>query len=112
MDITFLSIFFLLYKVFLSFVTYTTLFINTNKSQTILSYNLSNWGVITDVNASRCVFCGLGSESDYHLFVSCNQISPIWYAILRWLGVEWVSPRGNLGLFEVFLDMSLSRKID
>ncbi|MCH93643.1 pentatricopeptide repeat-containing protein [Trifolium medium] len=52
----------------------------------------------------------LRSKSVDHLFVSCNQISLVWYAILCWLGVEWVSPRGNLGLFEVFLGMSFSRK--
>ncbi|MCI04242.1 hypothetical protein A2U01_0025287 [Trifolium medium] len=50
----------------------------------------------------------IGPESADHLFVSCNQISPVWYAILRWLGVQWVSPRGNLGLFEVFLEGTFS----
>ncbi|GAU20222.1 hypothetical protein TSUD_352860 [Trifolium subterraneum] len=71
-------------------------------------HNLWQRGVITDVDASRCVFCGLGSESADHLFVSCNQISPVWYSILRWLGIQWVSPRGNLGCFEVFLEGTFS----
>jgi hypothetical protein len=73
-------------------------------------HNLWKPGVITDVDASRCVLCGLESESADHLFVSCNQISYVWYAILRWLGVEWVSPHGNLGLYRVFLGISLGKK--
>ncbi|GAU24190.1 hypothetical protein TSUD_23270 [Trifolium subterraneum] len=68
--------------------------------------------VITNAGACTRVLCCLGSESTDHLFGSCNQILPIWYAILRWLGVEWVSPRGILGCFEVFLDMGMSRKKD
>ncbi|MCH85233.1 hypothetical protein A2U01_0006077 [Trifolium medium] len=64
-------------------------------------HNLWKRGVITDAGASRCVLCGLVSESADHFVVSCNQISLVWYVILRWLGVEWVSPRGILGCFEV-----------
>ncbi|MCH91902.1 hypothetical protein A2U01_0012833, partial [Trifolium medium] len=67
-------------------------------------HNLWQQSVITDVGASRCVSCGLRAGSTYHFIVSCNQISPVWHATLRWLGVEWVPPRGNLGLFEVFLE--------
>ncbi|MCH87355.1 ribonuclease H [Trifolium medium] len=68
-------------------------------------HNLWKQGVITDVGASMCDLCGLGYESVDHLFGSCNQISPIWYVILMWLGVEWVSPRGILGCFEIFMGM-------
>ncbi|GAU35310.1 hypothetical protein TSUD_389350 [Trifolium subterraneum] len=42
-------------------------------------------------------FCKIGSESADHLFSFCNQISPVWYGMLRWLGVEMVPPRGVLG---------------
>ncbi|GAU46788.1 hypothetical protein TSUD_351870 [Trifolium subterraneum] len=52
--------------------------------------NLLQRSVIGDASASICVLCGLGSESPNHLFGSCNQISPIWYSILLWLGVELV----------------------
>jgi uncharacterized membrane protein YuzA (DUF378 family) len=74
-------------------------------------HNLWKWGVITDVGASMCLLCGLGSDQLVdHLFGSCNQISPVWYAIFRWLGVKWVSPHGILGCFEIFLGMSMSGK--
>ncbi|GAU29694.1 hypothetical protein TSUD_264300 [Trifolium subterraneum] len=65
--------------------------------------NLLQRGVIGDASASTCMLCGLGSESADHLFSSCNQISPVWYGILRWLGVELVPPRGVLRFFEAFL---------
>ncbi|MCI16626.1 hypothetical protein A2U01_0037770, partial [Trifolium medium] len=63
-------------------------------------------GVIRD-GASTCVLCGVGSESADHLFGSCNQISPVWYDILRWLGVELVPHHCVLRFFEAFLGMSL-----
>jgi hypothetical protein len=67
--------------------------------------NLWQRGVIGDANAisSVCVLCGVELESADHLFSSCNQISQIWYNILRWLGVELVPPRGILRFFEAFL---------
>ncbi|MCH94825.1 receptor-like kinase, partial [Trifolium medium] len=70
--------------------------------------NLWQRGVIEDASASMCVFCGLGPESADHLFGSCDHISPIWYSILRWLGVQLVPSRGVLGLFEAFLGMSMA----
>jgi hypothetical protein len=72
--------------------------------------NLRRRGVIMDDGAAMCPLCGLGSESAGHLFISCNKISHVWYTILCWLGAEWVSPRGTLGSFEVFLGMGLGRK--
>ncbi|PNX80187.1 hypothetical protein L195_g036184, partial [Trifolium pratense] len=60
-----------------------------------------------DASASMCVLCGLGPESADHLFGSCNQISPIWYSILRWLGVELVPSRGVFGFFEALLGMGM-----
>ncbi|GAU32685.1 hypothetical protein TSUD_145590 [Trifolium subterraneum] len=61
--------------------------------------NLWKRGVIGDVSASTCVLCGLEPETADHLFGSCNQISQIWYGILRWLGVELVPSHGVLGFF-------------
>ncbi|GAU35216.1 hypothetical protein TSUD_204920 [Trifolium subterraneum] len=72
--------------------------------------NLLQRGVIGDASASMCVLCGLGSESADHLFCSCNQISPICYSILLWLGVDLVPSRGVLGSFEAFLGMGVGRK--
>jgi hypothetical protein len=72
--------------------------------------NLWQSSVIDDANAYACVLCGLGLESADHLFGSCNQISPIWYGILRWLGVEMVPSRGVLRFFEAFLGTSKGRK--
>ncbi|GAU33515.1 hypothetical protein TSUD_386600 [Trifolium subterraneum] len=67
--------------------------------------NLWQQGVIEDASAFMRVLYGLGLESDDHLFGSCNLISPIWYSILRWLGVEFMPFRGVLGFFEAFLGM-------
>jgi hypothetical protein len=61
--------------------------------------NLWLRGVIGDTNASSCVLCGVGLESYDHLFDSCNQISPIWYGILQWYGVELMPPRDVLRFF-------------
>jgi hypothetical protein len=72
--------------------------------------NFWKWGVIADVCASTCVLCGLRPESADHLFGSCNHISQVWYGILRWLGVESVSPRGVLRFLEAFLGMGRGRK--
>ncbi|MCH85105.1 hypothetical protein A2U01_0005947 [Trifolium medium] len=55
-------------------------------------------------------FFKIGFESADQLFASCSQISPIWYCILRWLGVKFVPPHGILGLFEVLLGMGMGRK--
>jgi hypothetical protein len=73
-------------------------------------HNLWQRGVIGDTSASTCVLYGVGYESAEHLFASCSQISPVWYDILRWLGIELVPRRGILGLFEGFLGMGKSRK--
>ncbi|GAU30019.1 hypothetical protein TSUD_161050 [Trifolium subterraneum] len=72
--------------------------------------NLCHWGVIGDASASMCVLCGLGPESADHLFGSCNQISPIWYSILRWLSVELVPSLGVVEVFDAFLGMGVGRK--
>jgi hypothetical protein len=72
--------------------------------------NLWHRGIIGDINASMCVLCGLQPESADHLFSSCNQISQVWYDILRWLGVVLVPPRGILDLFEAFLGIGMARK--
>jgi hypothetical protein len=34
----------------------------------------------------------------------------MWHAILRWLDVDWVSPRCIIGCFEIFLGLDMSRK--
>jgi hypothetical protein len=71
---------------------------------------ISGNGVSLRISVLLRILCGLGSKSADHLFGSCNQLSPIWYAILRWLGVEWVSPRGIHECFKVFLGMGMSRE--
>jgi hypothetical protein len=62
----------------------------------LVRQKLWKWGVIADVSASTCVLYGLKSESADHLFDFCNQISQVWYGILRWLSLELVPPRGVL----------------
>ncbi|GAU30794.1 hypothetical protein TSUD_355200 [Trifolium subterraneum] len=79
----------------------------TKKDRLPTRQNLLQRGVIGDASASTCVLCGLGSESVDHLFIFCNQISPVWYGILRWLGVELVPPRGVLEFFEAFLGIGI-----
>jgi hypothetical protein len=52
----------------------------------------------------------IGPELADHLFCFCNQISLVWYSILRWLGVELVPSHGALEFFDAFLGMRMGRK--
>jgi hypothetical protein len=72
--------------------------------------NLWQQGVIGNATASMCVLCGLWPELANHVFSSCNQISPVWYSILHWLGVEFKPPHSVLGFFEAFLGLGMGRK--
>ncbi|MCI03011.1 cytochrome P450 [Trifolium medium] len=50
--------------------------------------NLSRRRVMIGDSSTSCVFCGAVEETVDHLFVSCDRISPVWYCVSRWLGIE------------------------
>ncbi|KAK2352608.1 hypothetical protein QL285_090337 [Trifolium repens] len=61
--------------------------------------------------ADSCVFCGAVEESVDHLFVSCDQISHVWYRVTRWLGIEFVSPDSIMQVFESFSGLGVRRRV-
>ncbi|GAU51958.1 hypothetical protein TSUD_417440 [Trifolium subterraneum] len=62
----------------------------------------------TDIS---CVFCGAVEESVDHLFVSCDWISPIWYRVSRWLGIEYVPPNSIMQVFESFFGLGVGSRV-
>jgi hypothetical protein len=46
-----------------------------------------------------------------HLFVSCDQISLVWYRVSRWVGIEFVSPNSITQVFESFLGLGGGRRV-
>ncbi|WJX12391.1 hypothetical protein P8452_02899 [Trifolium repens] len=45
-----------------------------------------------EANQTNCVVCGLGPETETHLFLHCSGAAKIWCDILRWLGFCLVIP--------------------
>ncbi|GAU31138.1 hypothetical protein TSUD_212450 [Trifolium subterraneum] len=58
--------------------------------------NLQRRGVMVGAINTLCVFCGAVEESVDHLFVSCDQISPVWYRVSRWVGIETCPPINDI----------------
>jgi hypothetical protein len=56
------------------------------------------------------VFCGEVLESVDHLFITCNLISSVWFKLLWWLGIQFVSPYGISRFLHAFLGPGLVRK--
>ncbi|KAK2418539.1 hypothetical protein QL285_040727 [Trifolium repens] len=61
--------------------------------------------------STSCVLCGEVEESVDHLFVSCDRISSVWYRVSRWLGFKYVSPNGNMQVFESFFGLNVGRRV-
>ncbi|GAU42324.1 hypothetical protein TSUD_25500 [Trifolium subterraneum] len=72
--------------------------------------NLFRRHVIRDLSNTSCVFCENTIESVDHLFITCELSSSVWYSVVRWLGVQFVLPRGIIGLFELFLEIGVGRR--
>ncbi|MCH84799.1 ribonuclease H protein, partial [Trifolium medium] len=73
--------------------------------------NLRRRRVLVGTTDTSCVFCGAVEESGDHLFVSCERISPIWYRITRWLGIEYVCPNRIMQVFESFFGMGAGHQV-
>jgi hypothetical protein len=69
--------------------------------------NLRRRRVLVGTTDTSCAFCGAVGESVDHLFVSCDRVSPIWYRITRWLGIEYVSPNIIMQVFESFFGIGV-----
>ncbi|MCI05881.1 cytochrome P450, partial [Trifolium medium] len=67
--------------------------------------------VLVGTTDTSCVFCGAVEESVDHLFVSCERVSPIWYRITRWLGIEYVCLNRIMQVFESFFGISVGHRV-
>jgi hypothetical protein len=72
--------------------------------------NLFRRHVIRGLSNTLWIFCESTVELVDHLLVTCDLSSPVWYSVVRWLGVQLVLPNGIVGLFKLFLDMGVSRR--
>ncbi|GAU22987.1 hypothetical protein TSUD_98150 [Trifolium subterraneum] len=73
--------------------------------------NLRRRRVMVGATDISCVFCGAVEESIDHLFVSCDWISPIWYRVSRWLGIEYVPPNSIMQVFESFFGLGVGSRV-
>lgn len=51
---------------------------------------------------SCCPLCGDHDETVAHLFFFCNIVGQIWFQVLKWLGISFVSPAGPKEHFTQF----------
>jgi hypothetical protein len=72
--------------------------------------NLHRRGVIADVAATRCIFCGAVSETSVHLILHCRLASGVWYKVCRWLDFYFVNPPSLFISFASFLGFTSSEK--
>ncbi|KEH18495.1 hypothetical protein MTR_8g021340 [Medicago truncatula] len=57
--------------------------------------------------ALGCVLFSAPYESSAHLFLSCPSVFPVWYQVSRWLGWEFVTPRGLAQQFQDFTGLGV-----
>jgi hypothetical protein len=53
--------------------------------------NLCKHGIIQPLH-SNCVFCGVNTESNVHLFIHCTTSIKVWYELMKWLGFVIIAP--------------------
>ena len=55
---------------------------------------------IINPSVANCSFCNLELETVDHLFVLCPLVQAVWYSLMKWWGLAWVSPTSLRSLFE------------
>jgi hypothetical protein len=70
--------------------------------------NLASRGVMFTGGSSACVMCGVGAETEHHLFLACPFAWKIWMLVCSWFGVVEVILGSLCSFLECFLK-SISR---
>jgi len=73
--------------------------------------NLIRRGVPLPERDLGCVSYPVPSESAVHLFITCPVVLPVWYQVSRWLGWEFVIPRGLAQLFQAFTGLGRRKRV-
>jgi hypothetical protein len=72
--------------------------------------NLHRRGVIVDLAATGCIFCGAVPGTAAHIFLHCSLDAQVWYKVCRWLGFCFVNPPTLFNSFASFLGLTSSKK--
>jgi hypothetical protein len=65
--------------------------------------NLASRGVVFTGGSSTCVLCGVGIETEHHLFLACPFAWKIWMLVCNWFGVVEVISGSISSFLEGFL---------
>ena len=63
--------------------------------------NLLRRGVISETAEAKCGLCGFAVELTFHLFGMCSLSARLWYAVVNWLGFDFVMPGDLMILFSI-----------
>ncbi|XP_028071421.1 uncharacterized protein LOC114273801 [Camellia sinensis] len=61
---------------------------------------LQSLGLMDQNTRSDCVFCNEELESLNHVMLLCPVVWQVWSNLLKWWGMQWVSPQSVVGLLD------------
>ena len=70
--------------------------------------NLLRRGVILGLAEAKCGLCGFAEESTNHLFGICPFSSRLWFAVVNWLGFDFVMSGDLFVLYSLYCSYGYS----
>jgi hypothetical protein len=59
---------------------------------------------------TMCVICGTAIETNAHLFLHCDFVAKVWYALMRWLGLVVIIPHNLVCSFGMTVGCGKDRR--